>query len=54
MEFCFLYTGHIDIKVVPCTAKGGELGEDDFVDDPKELVSFCVPLIEQMYFIYRY
>lgn len=23
---------------MPCTTKGGPLGEDDFLDDPKELV----------------
>ncbi|XP_011451723.3 kinesin-like protein KIF28P, partial [Magallana gigas] len=30
--------GHIEIEVMPCTTKGGPLGEDDFLDDPKELV----------------
>lgn len=30
--------GHIEIEVTPCTSKGSPLGEDDFLDDPKELV----------------
>ncbi|XP_056000812.1 kinesin-like protein KIF28P isoform X2 [Ostrea edulis] len=30
--------GHIEIMVEPCTAKGGALGEDDFLDDPKDLI----------------
>lgn len=34
----FFYSGHIEIEVTPCTSKGSPLGEDDFLDDPKELV----------------
>nr|XP_022300390.1 kinesin-like protein KIF28P isoform X2 [Crassostrea virginica] len=30
--------GHIEIEIMPCTPKGEGLGEDDFLDDPKELV----------------
>lgn len=34
------YLGHIEIEVMPCTPKGESLGEDDFLDDPKELVMY--------------
>ncbi|XP_061187944.1 kinesin-like protein KIF28P [Saccostrea echinata] len=30
--------GHIEIEAIPCTAKGAQIGEDDFLDDPKELI----------------
>ena len=34
------YLGHIEIEIMPCTPKGEGLGEDDFLDDPKELVMY--------------
>ena len=36
IQICYL--GHIEIEIMPCTPKGEGLGEDDFLDDPKELV----------------
>lgn len=30
--------GFLQVVIDPCTASGGALGDNDFVDDPKELV----------------
>ena len=32
--------GQLTVKIQPCDAGGKELDEDDFVEDPKELVIF--------------
>ena len=32
--------GLLKVDIFPCAADGSELPEEDFVDDPKELVSF--------------
>ena len=29
---------YLQLEIDPCNEKGGELGDDDFVDDPKELI----------------
>ena len=34
-----LLSGHLDVEIVPCTKDFQPVGEDDFVEDPKELVS---------------
>lgn len=34
----FYFKGHLECAIEPCSAKGGPLPEDDFVDSPEELV----------------
>ena len=33
-----LVTGHLFVEVIPCDETGKALAEDDFNDDPKDLV----------------
>lgn len=35
--------GHLQVKILPCEKNGSECDEDDFVEDPKELVSWFYP-----------
>lgn len=35
-----LSSGHLECAILPCKANGEQLPEDDFVDEPEELVSF--------------
>ena len=37
---CWLSSGHLECVILPCKANGEALPEDDFVDEPEELVSF--------------
>ena len=42
--------GSLSVVLTPCTKKGSPLGDDYFVEDPKELLDKGICLIKQPYF----